>query len=319
MCRFGYRFRDFVSLRLGVHVRCGNALLVLVIVSLGSVSPADATQAPVDEVPPSVPVTHEIPHYADLSVTAVATKEGDPDGEPRAVDVDVFINGRHVGLTPYEDGLPTGAYRVEVKSEGRILLSKMINVSAGESYHVQAKSIIPLTAAEREEIERKRREAFDAEQRVLAEEWAAIRGRYEAENQRIGEERRPFAIAGTVLFLGGLGLMIGGTIFEVLAVREDERLDDLKEDYVTETDMDELARLENEIYQAKYARRVNNAFGVTFLVVGPVSIVTSIVLWSVMPSRPEEPIAPPGLLFAGVGLQPLIAPDFVGMGLHSSF
>jgi hypothetical protein len=277
--------------------------------------PAEPPAAPTELAP--VPVDEA--YYADFSVTAQGRKEGDQQGSPKPFAADVFINGRLVGTTPYEDGLPTGTYKIEVKSAGRLLHAKTIDVTPGGSYVVEAEGVIPLTDAERAEIDKRRQEEHEARQEMLRREWEETRARWEDADRHIRDERRPFLVSGTILMIGGVGLVIGGAVLEAAAVREQDRLEDLHNQYQIAYDLDEIAWLEEEMDAARHARDVNNALGITFLVVGGAAVVTSIVLYSVMPAKLEEPTPPAGLIFAGVEVSPLVAPDFAGLGLSAGF
>lgn len=280
---------------------------------------ADQPPAAVAAPAPAPPVAVDGEYYADLHVTTSGTKEGDPDSEPTSVKADVFINGRLVGTTPLEEGLPTGTYKVEVKSKGRLLHAQTIDVLAGGSYRVEAKAIIPLTEAERAAIEQQRREEYEARQEALALEWDETRGEWEVEDAAAQQKRKPYLIAGTALMIGGIGLLGTGIGMEVRAKREDEDVDKYYELWQSEFDPDLIKEYRRKFEDAKDARNTYNALGITFLVVGGASVITSIVLYSVMPARPEEPSPPAGLMFGRLEVQPLVAPDLAGLALSASF
>lgn len=279
--------------------------------------PSTAVAVPPPEVP--APVEIDEAYYANVYVTTIGTKEGSSEGEPKSVQADVYVNGRLVGTTPLEEGLPTGTYKIEVKSKGRLLHAQTLDVNAGGSYRVEAKAIIPLTESERAEREKQRREEYEARQAELAKEWDETRGEWEVEDAAAAAKRKPYLIAGTALMIGGLGLLGAGIGMEVRAKQEDDNVDKYYELWRTEVDSDLIKEYRDKFEEAKDSRNTFHALGITFLAVGGASVITSIVLYSLMPARPEEPSPPAGLMFGRLEVQPLIAPDLAGLTLAASF
>jgi hypothetical protein len=106
---------------------------------------------------------------------------------------------------------------------------------------------------------------------------------------------------------------------EVRAKQEDENVDKYYDLWRTEVNSDAIKEYRDKFEEAKDARNTFHALGITFLAVGGAAVITSIVLYSVMPARPEEPTPPNGLMFGRLEVQPLIAPELAGLALSASF
>jgi hypothetical protein len=261
-----------------------------------------ATPAP---VPPPL-------EYTTLSITARATREAAPDEPPAAVEADVFVNGRFAGRTPFSDGLPAGTYRIEIRHDGEVRHTEVLTLTGEGARAIEAAFRLPLTAAERRELEARREEE---RQKRLAEEQAARErelAEYEAALAEARAKRRPFVIPGAVLLVAGLALIPTGIGFEVAAKREDEKVTENYEKWLQSTDADDLERYGDRGAEAREARDLNNALGITFLVIGSAALVTGIVVLAVAPDKPERP-------GSALSLTPLAGPDLAGLALVAKF
>jgi hypothetical protein len=280
---------------------------------------------PDQPAPPPIPqaeVSGAGDYYGELIVTTTGTREGDESNKPVSMKADVFVNGRKLGRTPLEDGLPAGTYLVEVKSGGRVLHSETIDLVGGRTSRVEARGVIPLTAAERAAAADARRQAYADEQAELAAAWDQIRTEWRAEDETVRARRRPYLIGGTVALIGGLGLAVSGITLEARAKREDEEAFSNYDKWQAATDPDEIERYESRMDEALRSRDISHGLGISFLAVGGAALVTGTVLFWLMPSRLEEPRPPPGLEGPApfsLELLPLLGPDVAGMGVGGRF
>ncbi len=254
-------------------------------------------------------------YYAKIHVEATATKRA-PFGEgPKSIEAAVYINGQKIGKTPYEDGLPPGTYLIEVRF-GENTVSKELTVDSGEEHRVDAAFEIPLTVAELVELRKRRSDKRLKRQAALRAEYDAALSPWQEEDDRARAKRRPLLISGFVLLPAGVGLVIAGGAFAAAAKQEDERMH-AQYDYWQDSSLqEEIDEHYDKMQSAKDTRDLNNGLGISFLVIGGASLVTSIVLFSVLPSRPEKPSPPTGLTLGNVrSLEVLPWADAESMGL----
>jgi hypothetical protein len=177
-----------------------------------SVASEPPTVAPV----PGEPLILPAEVFGEVTVRAEAHREGRPEDETEEIEAEVHINGRFAGKTPFEDGLPPGTYRIEIRRGGRAIHGKTITVTGGASYAVVGRAKIPMSEEERRRRMEQHRRALEEKARE-AEEAAAEIARREA----IGRTQRGWG-AGLITIGGALGL--AGGITGIVTLSEYNRL-----------------------------------------------------------------------------------------------
>jgi len=260
--------------------------------------------------------------FVDVKVDADGARKHRPDEGRVPVEAEIFINGRYVGKTPFEDGLPPGRYFFEIKAHGQTA-DREVTVVAGDGVDLAVSFDIPMTeeetAAERARVailERERKARAAAERQEIYDEWTR-------ESEAVNRKRRPMIGAGVPLLVLGLCLIPAGTVFEVYAADEDEKYSAHKAAWLSAVDPWDIAEEEDAMNDAAQARDLNNGLGIAALVVGGASLITGIVLVAKAPDRVKKPArlelgASSG---AGVGLSvlPSLSPDGGGLLLHLRF
>ncbi len=249
-------------------------------------------------------------------------KEGDKSGPLTPIEAEVFINGKKVGTTPFEDGLPEGTYQLEIRYGREATQKEQISVIPGRAQQFEAQLTIPMTKEERKAIQEKRRQEEQAEQEMLKDKWREDHNIWKAEATPLKEKRRPLLISGIVLISSGAALILTGGILEANAKEKDSEANSYQTDWKRETDEAVRDSLAKKIKDAQDSRDVSHATGLSFLAIGGAAFVSSIVLFIVMPSIPEEPNPPEGLGYFNVSslrLAPMLGPKSQGASLSLKF
>ncbi|MDJ0763657.1 MAG: hypothetical protein QNJ97_11790 [Myxococcota bacterium] len=271
----------------------------------------------------------EAPFYGTLKAFAQGTKEGDERKKIHQLNAQVFINGRHVGNTPYQDGLPRGMYTVQIRFINNLKKTYKVSIVPGATHAIKAEFIVPLTLEERREIARlqaeaakKRRAAEQKQQAALRREWNTKRQAWEVEVSPIYKARKPYKLWGSILAGSGAALILGGAIFEGVAHKEDQRARDSAENWEMATDPELQAQYADRVDQHQQNRDINHAIAISSFAVGGAAAVASAIFFFLMPKVPESPAPPPGLKLgknASAHLTPIISPNTAGLDLTLAF
>ncbi len=265
-------------------------------------------------LPPSA-VSQEVPYYAELQVTAFAVRASDASRTPTAANADVYINTVRVGRTPYQDGLPSGMYSLELRSENAAPYRETIVVEAGKSYTIQARLWIPLTAEEirkqHEADQLQRQQALEEQQRVH-EEWISKYG-------PLKKKKRTMHIIGGVLMGTGLVTMIPGAPLLASASEDNRTADHYFERWASASDPNEISFYALKVKEFEQSRDAKNVSGIVLLSAGGAILISGIVLSVIVPRVPEEPPNPNLAEIFDLDITPLIAPSFGGMMLRGRF
>ncbi len=261
-------------------------------------------------------------YYGELTVIAKGYKENDKNQTLRSVEAEVFINGSRVGTTPYRDGLPAGSYKVEVKFGASNLQRKTVIITAGKTHSIRMKFRIPLTAAERDALEEKRRAEKRARQEKLRAQWQTEHDAWKEEADPLRAKRNPMLVSGIILAVSGVTLVITGAALEDKARNENEQAEISYDNWKTSVDPEEQEFYADSIKKHQNLRDRSNVAGITCLSIGGAAAATSIILFVLMPSVPREPRPPSGLDLLSISslkINPLFTPGFQGASLEFSF
>jgi hypothetical protein len=269
---------------------------------------------PPELVPPPPPPPAAPMATAEIRVRASATFEARPDEPSVAYRAKVIINGTAVGETPYAAAFQPGRYVVDVE-DGALRASTEIDIAAGVRYSVNARFYVPMTAQEKRAAAEVELEKARAAQAAADARWAEIHGAWEKEDAAARAKRKPHVISGTALIIGGTGLAIAGIVCASLMSEEQDKYLDTKDRWENAIDPEEIDGLHSDMVGAADARDADRGMAIAFLAIGGAAVVTSAVLFSIMPKRPEEPKRE-ATEFA---VLPLVGPDTASLSVRVRF
>jgi len=304
------RGEDFATLEDDVAAAVSKALEPLV----------DRASAPSGEslLPPEV--GEEIV-FSDIAIDAIGTRKHRPEEGTVPVEAEVYINGRRVGKTPFEDGLPPGEYLFEMKAFGQIARKSTV-LDRDTPTEFTASFDIPMTSQEKAAAEEERRERERARRAEAKAFWQENHDAWQEKNDAVMAKRKPMLGAGITMIVLGPCLLITGIAFEVAAAREDDIYRENKTQWLNSVDPDDIADAKSDMDAAANARTTNNAVGIVTLVVGGASLITGIILAAKAPKKLEEPKLESYLSrnsAADVKVFPVALKGGVGLGMDVRF
>jgi hypothetical protein len=246
-------------------------------------------------------------HFGDLKVTAEGYKNHDSSFPKTTIPAEVHINGKYVGTAPFQDGLPRGVYIVDVIDQHEQKYSEKVSIKPGESITVSALFTIPPTKEENAALEQRRKEeqaaiqkkALEEEQELqrerekrekeMAELWKKKHEAWKADVARIKDEREPWQYAAYISGGVGIGLIVAGTVFELVASSDDRKARRYASAWEQSTNAKERANYIDRINQVQDERSTYNALGISLLSGGATAIVAGIFIFILLPSYPEKP------------------------------
>lgn len=230
-----------------------------------------------------------LPYYGDIVVTAEAVKVSDPTRTPMEVAAEVFINGTPVGKTPYEDGLPTGNYQIEVRYQNASAYAIRLSVSAGQRYTVRGKLDLPLTPAEREQQAREFKAEYRREQQAAFAQYQKEHDAWLLTYTPLKTKWKRHWILGGVLMGTGIAALIPGIVLSVSAKRDDEQAGRLYQSWMQSTDREAIDYLASEISELEDSRDAKNVSSIVLLSTGGAAFISGLVLAILAPELPAEP------------------------------
>ena len=217
---------------------------------------------------------------------------------------------------------------LEMKAHDQVA-RQTVNIVAGEQYEISTTFKIPLSREELAAIEAEEKKEKLAAKKARAKKrdkelkrWTKQHDEWKKQDEAVNARRKPMLISGMLLMPLGLGLTITGIVLEKNVSTYDSNYQEYKSEWLSATDPNEIAFAKENMDEQARLRDLSNAWGITTLVVGGASIVTSIILLVAMPGHPEEPERP---LFAGlrpgpkITVSPLAGPKFAGVGVGGWF
>ena len=259
-----------------------------------------------------------LPHYGELRVLATGVREAAPTEPPTELEADVYINGVPVGRTPYSDGLPAGKYEVAVRYKDAAPYQRILTVVPGQSYSVDARLTVPMTAAERAEQVKMR----EAERQQRQEEaYTAFQEASEAWDAKwlpLVPKRKRHKVMGSVFLAVGLAALIPGAVLVVSASKDDDLIQGWYSGWLRSIDTESQEQYAALIEDKQSSRNNKHVSGIVLLAAGGAMAVAGTVLLPLAPKIPEKP-EPNRYMLSSVRISPWASPEAGGLSLHLRF
>lgn len=319
-------FTDFAAAPAGTDAPTGDP----------EASPETAASATAD-TPPAAKVHGPVCCRVPIVVEAVGIRNLGDRAERSRASADVLINGQLIGTTPFEDALPPGDYRIEVRLAGFAPLSRGVVMRSGQRIRVAARYWVALDQAQlasRDAFRKARQQSLtDARVQAWHEEVAAadkarqkhaaaVRAAYDKWQTDTAQTRDRRASMHTWGFVGaavGAAATVAGVALLATSAATDNDASAAFKSWQRETDANTRAVLSARIDDLETARSTELALGIGFTAVGVAALVGGTWLASSAPEVPEAPEAPPDDDRVRLTWSPLVGPQLSGIRASLSF